>query len=382
MTTNTPSTHRHTTFKRLGAAAATALALTAIAATNASAAVSFKADTRMPALGDPWSLTVGDLDQDGHPDIVAPSISGNNANVFLGRIGGVFASPTTTPTSVSGGNAYYATIDDFNNDGNPDVIESVYVGAAANDARVVYYPGDGHGGLGTPIVNGPGIATGALQSGDFNEDGKPDLAYSGFTNSGTDAGIIEGDGHGYFYTYFDRMVPGYGSGEGHAIAVGDVDEDGHLDIVGGGGVSSSGVYLLRGDGHGTVGPREVVVPDGAEPTSVVLADVNEDGHLDIVAGDLGGPHVHVALGDGRGKFTDTTLSVPGPPTSTGAATEGRAWGVASGDFNGDGHADIAVAGEATDGVVWFTGDGAGHFSAPGRLALDHAPLDIAAKDLN
>jgi hypothetical protein len=53
------------------------------------------------------------------------------------------------------------------------------------------------------------VGLGALQSGDFNEDGKLDLAYAGFTNSGSDAGVVEGDGHGYFYTYFDRPVPGY-----------------------------------------------------------------------------------------------------------------------------------------------------------------------------
>src|SRR3954467_9615992 len=98
MPTHTPSTHRNTTPRRVGAAAAAALALAAAAAPNASAAVSFKADARMPALGDPWALPVGDLNQDGHPDIVAPSISGNNANVFLGRVGGAFGPPTETPT--------------------------------------------------------------------------------------------------------------------------------------------------------------------------------------------------------------------------------------------------------------------------------------------
>jgi hypothetical protein len=381
MTTHIPS-HKSPRLRAILALTAAALAFGGLSTSDSSAAVSFKLAAHAPALSDPWSLTLGDLNQDGHPDIVAPSVSGNSANVALGRAGGVFAPTATTPSTVPGGNAYYVAIDDFDGDGNLDVVENVYVGSDANQARIVWYPGDGRGGLGAPTVSGPGVGLDAIQSGDFNEDGKLDLAYAGFTNSGPDAGVVEGDGHGNFSTYFDRPIPGGGSGEGHAIAVGDVDEDGHLDIVGAGGVNSDGVYLLRGDGHGVLGQRETAIHDGGETTSVALADVNEDGHLDIVAGDLNANRVLVGLGDGHGNFTATTLSVPGPPTASGAPTEGRAWGVTTGDFNGDGHTDIAVADVATHGIVSFTGDGAGHFSAPQRLALDHAPVDIVSKDLN
>jgi FG-GAP-like repeat/Collagen triple helix repeat (20 copies) len=380
MTTHVPLPKSHR--RRATVALAAATVAFGTFAGGASAAVTFQPSAHTPALSDPWSLTLGDLDGDGRSDIVAPSIGGNSANVALGRAGGAFAPTATTPTTVAGGNPYYTAVDDFDGDGNPDVVESVYVGYRANDERIAWYPGDGRGGLGAPIVSGPGVGAGGLVPGDFNEDGKPDLAFSGFTDSGSDVGVIEGDGHGYFYTYFDRALPGNGSGEGHAIAVGDVDEDGHLDIVAAGGYGSEGVYLLRGDGHGTLGTREVAIPDDGEPTSVALTDVNGDGHLDIVASNLHDGRVIVGLGDGHGSFTTSTLTVTGPPTSTGAATEGRAWGVASGDFNGDGNADIAVADSTTNAVVWFTGDGTGHFSAPERLALDHAPLDIVAKDLN
>src|SRR4051794_1560649 len=107
MTTHAPSTHRQTTLRRVrpaAALAAAALAFGAFGATNASADVSFKVGTRMPAAGVPWGVTLGDLDQDGRPDIVAPSISGNSLNVALGRVGGAFAPLVTTPTGVPGGN--------------------------------------------------------------------------------------------------------------------------------------------------------------------------------------------------------------------------------------------------------------------------------------
>ena len=81
-----------------------------------------------------------------------------------------------------------------------------------------------------------------------------------------------------------------------------------------------------------------MIPDGQEPTSIALTDVNEDGHLDIVAGDRASDTVQIALGDGHGAFSTTTLTVPGD-----GQTPARAWGVAAGDFNGDGHVDIAVA---------------------------------------
>ena len=96
--------------------------------------------------------------------------------------------------------------------------QGVTAGRTAGDARIAWFPGDGRGGLGTPIVSGPGVGADVLASGDFNEDGKLDIAFAGFNDSGSVAGILEGDGHGYFYTVFDRSLPGYGSGEGHSIA--------------------------------------------------------------------------------------------------------------------------------------------------------------------
>src|SRR4051794_33556784 len=102
MSTHSLSTHS----RRLHATVALTAAAFAFGVSSgpASAAVSFKVAEHTPALSDPWSLTLGDLNQDGRPDIVAPSVYGNSANVALGRVGGTFAPTATTPTTVAGGN--------------------------------------------------------------------------------------------------------------------------------------------------------------------------------------------------------------------------------------------------------------------------------------
>src|SRR5699024_9793597 len=80
MNANAPSSAR-----RAAVRAATALALGAFTAASASAAVSFSAATPTPGFDDPYTLALGDLNQDGDPDVIATSISGNAADVALGR---------------------------------------------------------------------------------------------------------------------------------------------------------------------------------------------------------------------------------------------------------------------------------------------------------
>jgi hypothetical protein len=120
----------------------------------------------------------------------------------------------------------------------------------------------------------------------------------------------------------------------------------------------------------------LAIPDDGEPTSIALADVNEDGHLDIVTNDYRSDDVRVALGDGHGGFGASTAYMPRD------GIQGETWGVAAGDFNGDGHIDIAAADINRHSVVWFTGDGTGRLSAESRLTLPKPPLDIVAQDLN
>ena len=122
---------------------------------------------------------------------------------------------------------------------------------------------------------------------------------------------------------------------------------------------------------------------GAGPYDVKAADLNHDGNLDLVFADYGSGRATVLLGDGKGGFTPA----PGSPFGPGLETVC----VAVGDFNGDGHPDLALlnslSGPQTIGqgtVTILLGDGKGGFSyyAPGDSLTGNVPGSIAIADFN
>lgn len=196
--------------------------------------------------------------------------------------------------------------------------------------------------------------------GDFNGDGRLDLAVA---NSGSgDVSILLGRGDGTFQSPVHYAA---GQGPDSQVAVGDFNGDGELDLV----VSNSGsnnVSVLLGNGDGSF--RATTSYDvGRNPSSVAVADVNGDGKLDLVVSNQncshsGGPcaqgTVSVLLGNGDGTFQ---------PHKDFAAGRVPNW-VAVGDFNGDGKLDLAVVnGQGNGGpstVSILLGNGDGTFQVP------------------
>jgi hypothetical protein len=123
-------------------------------------------------------------------------------------------------------------------------------------------------------------------------------------------------------------------------------------------------------------PPVIVEMSGSEPTSACLADFDNDDHVDVAAsGAADEGNVTVLLGDGLGGF----------PNNENFSSFVAAWGIAAGDFNGDGNQDLAVTNGVHDAreVKVFLGDGSGKFTTPyTTLTAGKFPIAVVAVDLN
>jgi hypothetical protein len=196
--------------------------------------------------------------------------------------------------------------------------------------------GNGDGTLQAPVCYGAISNSASVAVGDFNGDGKPDLAVT--VNGGVS--VLLNDGNGAFPT---AVFYPFGIHPKSVAAVGDFNGDGILDLAVtdvGGTVTpdSGGVWVLLGKGDGTFQPAVYYVA-GGYPVSVAVGDFNGDGKLDLAVANqfaghnLDGANINVLLGNGDGTFQAPVNYAAGrSPVS-----------VAVGDFNGDGKPDLAVA---------------------------------------
>jgi FG-GAP-like repeat/FG-GAP repeat/Bacterial pre-peptidase C-terminal domain len=324
--------------------------------------VGFAAANNYDANGDyTVSVAVGDFNGDGKQDlVVAHEDLRGTVSVLLGDGAGDFSAATNfsvddDPVSV--------TVGDFNGDGKQDL-------AAANlsSSDVSILLGDGTGNFSSPtnFTTGDYTIPTSVAVGDFNGDGKQDLAVAKQSNS---VSILLGDGTGNFSAPTNFAV---GASFPHSVAVGDFNGDGKQDIATA-NYYSENVSILLGDGTGNFSAPTNFAVGASFPVSVAVGDFNGDGKQDIATANSGGDSVSILLGDGQGNF-----SAP-----ANFAVGDHPYDVVVGDFNGDGKEDLATASYISSGTVSILlGDGTGNFSAPTNFTVGDAPISLAAGDFN
>jgi hypothetical protein len=354
----------------------------------------------------PWAIAVGDVNGDGHPDLVVANwyqgctgtFSTGEVSVLLGNGDGTFQAPVSY--SSGGFQALGIAIGDVNGDGKLDLVvandcagngSGECADGGAGQVGVLLGNGDGTFQPAVSYFSGGAIAQSVVIA-DVNRDGHPDLIVGNYCEDlGGDCddgslGVLLGNGDGTFQ-------PAVTYTAGYLVvseAVADVNGDGRPDVIVVGGQEVGVVSVLLGNGDGTFQPEVSYNWGGYEPDWVAIADVNGDGRPDLVVAsycvDIDGPcnsgNLGVMFGNGDGTFQAPVSYSSGGFTASS---------VAIADVNGDGHLDLIVAtldpngpnglGPGELGVLLGNGDGtfqeATEFPSGGET-----PLSVVAADVN
>jgi uncharacterized protein (TIGR03437 family) len=328
-------------------------------------------------------LSAGDFDGNGIVDLALADSENAFLEILKGAGNGAFSEtaryPIQDPVAIPAGLA----VADFNRDGKNDVAMLTAQTPGSPTAMIELFLARGDGTLlppakldvpGGSAVVGPYGKAGAIASADWNGDGIPDLAVAG--QGGVWVWLGKGDG-----TFTGPSSIPLPNAHLTSLVAGDFNRDGKLDLAVADPVAQT-VTLLAGRGDGTFyegitiavppfpGPN--YFPTG--PASLIAADFNGDGNLDLAAsfgtgtGNPGEGGLAVLLGDGHGSFFELSTD----PEDVGAFL--------AADINGDGIPDL-VASDGALGTIVRLGNGDGTFQPAAQIVAARMQA-YAAADFN
>lgn len=313
----------------------------------------FTPTTALVSGAGPRTLVSADFNSDGNLDIATANHNSNSVAVFFGLGSGAFSSATLyivgTATSISNPRL---TKGDFNNDGKPDLATSNEFGGS-QEMSVLLNNGNGTFAAAVNYTAGnlPGFnMPQCLISNDFNNDNNADIAL--INMNGIALSIFLGNGTGSFppcVNYSLAMMP--------LLVISDnFNNDAFDDLA----ISGSSVAILFGSASGTFSAASYYPNAGFFLTS---GDLNGDGFKDIATS------TGVLLGSGSGTFS---------PAGSYAIING--WGIACADYDGDGNKDLAV--NTSTAITLLQGLGTGYFGSSANFILNTSPAEMISADFD
>ncbi|CAF3764261.1 unnamed protein product [Adineta steineri] len=317
----------------------------------------------------PYSVAVYDLNNDTYMDIVVACSGLNTIDVLLGFGNGSFTIPYKYSTN---NNSFPLSlvIGDFDNDNQLDIGVANY----QNESVGMFF-GYGNGFFTDQMIffsvtynfNPYSIA-----AGDFNGDNRLDIAVVNYDYNYVDIVLTYRN-----YTFLNQNTYSTGINSGpSSISVADLNNDEQLDIVVANfGTNNIGIFL--GYSNSTFSNQITYsTGDNSQPNSVIIGDYNNDKQLDIVVANYGTNNIGIFFSYGNGTFSSQITYSTGDSSSPSD--------VAAGDFNNDGQLDIAVANYGTNNIGIFLGYGNGTFSSQqtNPTGYDSTPQYIGTGDFN
>ena len=310
------------------------------------------------------TVLTADFNGDGFPDLVI--LGNDNISLLLGNGNGTFTAAPSPPNDLPGAIA----VGDFNGDGIPDLA----VAPVLDEGNSELLLGNGDGTFtiagGSTGFGSDAATSNAIAVGDFNGDGKLDLVEACVSGNDQPCNLLliqSGNGDGTFTLSCELSLSFEGS---QSMAVGDFNADGQPDVAVINSLANGvNVFLNKGSCPSAV---SAIPATGDGPTSIAAADFNGDGKLDLAVANSGSNNVTILLGNGDGTFT----AAASPATGTAPNS------LAVGDFNGDGVPDLVVANAGSSNVTILLGNGDGTFKAATSPAADTGSTSVTAADFN
>jgi uncharacterized protein (TIGR03437 family) len=305
----------------------------------------------------PRSIVIADFNEDGKPDLAAPSYDANQLNILLGNGDGSFRTAVSYPTVLA---PFEVVTSDFNGDGHADL---AVANAATAATSISVFLGNGDGTMRPAINILVPLNPSHLATADFNGDGIADIVSSNFSDN--TISVLLGNGDGTFKVLPSTPVPlspGY-------IRAADLTGDGIPDIV----LLANGVIqIMAGKGDGTF-LQPQTFQAGPFPNYLLVTDLNADGRPDLVVSNAGDDTITVLYGAAPGPVFLAPVTLSGPK---GIQV------VAEGDFNGDNVPDLIAAGSTSNTFIVFPGLPGNVFGPTVTFPAGNGPIFVAVGDFN